>query len=120
MKVEKFGDAQVKPEGKPVVAYALTEGESKKTCWSDMIGALLPKREKILHCSLKKSEMLEKFTDKYGAPCGKPFIAYSQNWVFFPTVYDGRQEVGMVPRNPGKKYNYTPKEFGGGSYWEQN
>lgn len=36
----------------------------------------------------------------YGGSEGSPFTAWSDNFVYFPVVYDGAEWVGSVPRNP--------------------
>lgn len=52
------------------------------------------------------------FDSGYGGIEGQPFVAWSDNWVYFPVSYDGAEWVGSVPRNPVSEYE--PRHFGGG------
>lgn len=36
----------------------------------------------------------------FGAAEGEPFVAWSQNWVYFSRDYDGADYIDCVPRNP--------------------
>lgn len=65
----------------------------------------------IIECTLSKEEMDEDFDAGYGGTEGKPFLAWSKNWVYFPVCYDGAEWVGAVPRNPG---DHKPVHWGGG------
>jgi len=59
--------------------------------------------ENLIH-TLTQAELDTEFDDGYGSPEGVPFTAWSDDWVYFPVVYDGTEWVGTVPRNPcGKK-----------------
>lgn len=40
------------------------------------------------------------FDDGYGAPEGKPFLIWTEEFVYFPVCYDGSERVGSAPRNP--------------------
>jgi len=68
--------------------------------WKEMLKASIPEGEKIIFCTLSDEEMGEKFDTGYGGQEGKPFTAWSENWVFFPAMYDGSEWMECVPRNP--------------------
>jgi hypothetical protein len=57
-------------------------------------------QEPILKCTLSDQELDKPFDDGYGPIERKPFTAWTDNWVFFPIVYDGSIWVGKAPRNP--------------------
>jgi len=54
----------------------------------------------IIACTLSEDELKVRFDDSYGTSHGKPFTAWSENYVYFPVVYDGAEWVGRAPRNP--------------------
>ena len=54
-------------------------------------------------CTLSESEMLREFNDGYGGSEGMPFTAWSENYVYFPVVYDGAEWCGSAPRHPCDK-----------------
>ncbi len=56
--------------------------------------------DKIIACTLSDDEMQIVFDDGYGVNKGVPFTAWSENFVYFPVVYDGAEWVGRTPRNP--------------------
>lgn len=56
--------------------------------------------DKIIACTLTDEEMDVEFDGGYGGSEGKPFTAWSENYVYFPVVYDGSEWVGSAPRNP--------------------
>ena len=41
------------------------------------------------------------FDDGFGIPEGVPFRAYSNDWIYICTEYDGAESLVLVPRNPG-------------------
>lgn len=53
-----------------------------------------------LEMTLTEKELDTEFDGGYGGVCGVKFTAWSQNWVYFPCVYDGAEWVGYVRRNP--------------------
>lgn len=56
--------------------------------------------DQITDCTLSDAELNEQFDDGFGGSEGKPFTAWSDNYVYFPVVYDGAEWVGRAPRNP--------------------
>ena len=50
-----------------------------------------------------------RFDNGFGAPMGRPFVAYSDSYVYFVTEYDGAEVVEYLPRNPDP--SYTPEHF---------
>ena len=67
--------------------------------WKELIDDVL-NGDKLIANTLSDEEMLVEFDDDYGGSKGKPFTAWSENYVYFPVVYDGAEWVGRVPRNP--------------------
>ena len=57
-----------------------------------------------LATTLTEAEMLQEFDgESYGFPKGKPFTAWTTNYVYFPAAYDGAEWVESVPRDPCMK-----------------
>jgi hypothetical protein len=54
----------------------------------------------------------EKFDDSWGTAEARPFVAWSERWVYFPVTYDGAEWVSKVPRNPCSEF--APGHVGGG------
>jgi hypothetical protein len=61
-------------------------------------------------CTLSKDELQIEFDDSHGMPEGKPFTAWSRNYVYFPACYDSKEWIDWVSRNPDNK----PTEHIGG------
>jgi len=53
-----------------------------------------------LTITLTSEELDLEFDNGYGGVEGKPFTAWSKNYVYFPVCYDGKEWVESVPRNP--------------------
>ena len=110
-------------------------GATYKTTWKKIIRSEMMYRddkwENIRHVSLPsrqdiswKTVMCERFLDSdvewcdvefdAGLDCqeGIPFCVWTNDWVYFPVVYDGAQWVGGIPLNPDP--NYVPTSYGGG------
>ena len=51
------------------------------------------------------------FDRSYGSIHGIPFTLWTKDYVYFPVCYDGKELVGIVPRNP--KY-FATYHIGGG------
>lgn len=43
----------------------------------------------------------QSFYADYGGDEGSPVLAWSEQWVYFPVVYDGQQYFARAPRHPG-------------------
>ena len=56
--------------------------------------------DQITDCTLLETDLDIEFDDGYGGAEGRPFTAWSDEWVYFPVVYDGSEWVGRVRRNP--------------------
>lgn len=65
----------------------------------------------IIDITLTKKELKKNFDSGLGLTEGEPFLAWSNNYVYFPACYDGEEWVEFVPRNPGK---YMPRHIGVG------
>lgn len=46
------------------------------------------------------SDLDAEFDHGYGGINGCPFTVWTEDWVYFPVVYDGAESVGSAPRNP--------------------
>ncbi len=54
----------------------------------------------VVACTLTEEQLDQKFDDGYGGSEGMPFTLWTENYVYFPVVYDGAEWVGCAPRNP--------------------
>ena len=70
-----------------------------KTTWRIALD-LHHKDDKIIACTLTEEELDSPFDPGYGGSEGKPFTAWSKDYVYFPVVYDGAEWVGRVRRDP--------------------
>jgi len=70
--------------------------------WRDLINKACD-RDVITHCTLSDDELLKEFYDGFGWSQGKSFTAWSNDYVYFPVVYDGSEWVGRAPRNPSEE-----------------
>lgn len=68
--------------------------------WTEMLEQL-PEGAELINCTLTPEEMQVEFDSGYGLAKGQPFLAWSRNFVFFPSEYDGSEWVSAAPRNPG-------------------
>lgn len=69
------------------------------TTWRKEIKAAA-EDDHIIACTLTDDEMDIEFDSGFGESEGIPFTAWSENYVYFPVVYDGAEWVGRAPRNP--------------------
>lgn len=53
-------------------------------------------------CTLTNEELDIEFDNGYGGIEGAPFTAWTDDYVYFPLVYDGSESCGSVARNPDK------------------
>ena len=70
-----------------------------KTTWREQI-ALTAGKDEIDLCTLSEEELDVEFDNGYGRENGKPFYAWSEEYVYFHAHYDGSEWCGSVPRNP--------------------
>ena len=56
--------------------------------------------DNVVSCTLTEEELCESFNENYGCSEGKPFTVWTKTRVYFPAVYDGREWVESVSRNP--------------------
>ena len=70
--------------------------------WKNLI-KYVSEGDQIISCTLTEKELLKDFYNGYGSEEGKPFTAWSNEWVYFPVCYDGSECVGRAPRNPCDK-----------------
>ena len=74
-----------------------------KTNWKELFEETFPlTKDKLsdLVMTLNMKELEERFDSGYGGAEGRPFTAWSKDWVYFPVCYDGSEWIGFVPRNP--------------------
>jgi len=75
----------------------------KENTWRVMLEVECGKRgDKLseLQMTLTEEELDVEFDISFGLKEGKPFTAWSKDWVYFPVQYDGSEWVTSVPRNP--------------------
>lgn len=84
------------------------------TTWRELISAALKESgerwEDVVSNTLSDKQMNRKFNDGYGSIEGRPFTVWTEKHVYFPTVYDGSEGVGVVSRIPDGK---PTKHIGG-------
>lgn len=69
----------------------------------------------VVHCTLSAEQLFERFDDGFGSVEGRPFTAWTETRVYFPTDYDGAENVASAPRNPCDEV--TDHIGGGGGRW---
>ncbi len=57
----------------------------------------------VVSCTLTDEELLKRFDPSWGGIKGLSFTLWTSNRVYFPVVYDGREWVESVSRNPDGK-----------------
>ena len=50
--------------------------------------------------TLSEQQLDDKFDNGFGGSEGCAFTVWTKNHVYFPAVYDGKEWVDCVPRNP--------------------
>jgi len=80
------------------------------TTWRKEI-ADVAKGDELIACTLSDEELDMEFDAGYGVSEGRPFTAWSSEWVYLPAVYDGAEWVERVPRNPAM--DKTTSHIGG-------
>ena len=71
-----------------------------KTSWTTELNIAMKDDDVLLHCTLSKKERDKPFDSGFGGVEGEPFTAWSEEWVYFPTEYDGAERVARVRRHP--------------------
>ena len=87
--------------------------------WHQMILDQASRLGEEVECSipsLDDAAMTRTFDCGYGSTNGKPFVAFTENFVLFPVEYDGAEWVGWAPRNPvdGNGNQAKPRSHQGG------
>lgn len=54
----------------------------------------------VVSSTLSEEELNHNFDAGYGLEEGKPFTLWTNDYVYFPVMYDGSEWCGSVPRNP--------------------
>ena len=83
-----------------------------RTTWRKLFNELSDK-EPLLVNTLTEEEMDVEFDGGFGLVKGRPFTAWSENFVYFPIEYDGQESIGSAPRNP---CDYVSRHQGGGGW----
>lgn len=74
------------------------------TTWRTSLNALLSELGETLVAVAPDEPTLDvEFYPGYGGSEGPPLLAWSENHVFFPVVYDGSEWIDSAPRNPVSK-----------------
>lgn len=77
------------------------------TTWKKLLTDAMKKRGEKLSdleaCTLTKADMAKKFDAGFGDIHGAPFTAWTAKSVYFPTEFDGKEQVGSVSRHPDGK-----------------
>ena len=61
----------------------------------------------VVSCTLSESQLDHAFDSGLGIQEGIPFAIWTKRRVYFPTAYDGAEDVKSVSRNPdGKPVNH--------------
>jgi hypothetical protein len=58
------------------------------------------KWENVISCTLTEEQLNKKFNAGYGVEEGRPFTIWTKDHVYFPSCYDGSEDVARVSRNP--------------------
>ena len=78
--------------------------------WDNVVSTWLSYANGVL--SDNKMDDLDVLFEKgFGGPEGRPFIMWTEDWVYFPLEYDGAETVRSVPRNPRNRTGYFPKHI---------
>lgn len=85
------------------------------TSWKELISEALTLNNESWHdvisCTLTENELEAHFYSEYGAAKGTPFTLWTNNSVYFPCTYDGKEWVERVARNPdGKPTDHIGRE----------
>ncbi len=75
------------------------------TTWRTLIQSTMDENKDEAHLTqmintLSQEELDIKFDNSFGGLHGKPFLAYSPDYVYFPIMYDGAEWAGSAPRHP--------------------
>jgi hypothetical protein len=60
----------------------------------------LAEGDNIVSCTLSDEEMKQEFLNDFGCDDVKHFTAWSEEFVYYSTSYDGHISVDRVKRNP--------------------
>lgn len=89
------------------------------TTWRKLITARMAENgeqwDDVVSTSAPDGTLEEDFDDSFGGCEGHPFTVWTKRRVYFPTVYDGAEDVRSVPRDPNEEM--TRHVGGGASYY---
>lgn len=72
--------------------------------WRELISKTMKKNgddwSNLISITLSDYELNRVFDNGYGGKEGKPFTAWTTDFVYFPICYDGLEWCGSAPRNP--------------------
>lgn len=64
-----------------------------------------------IECTASTEKLHRQFDGGYGSRNGPAFVAWSESYVYFSHVYDGRPSVQCVPRHPNLS-GFVPYHIG--------
>ena len=77
------------------------------TCWRKLLTDEMSIQgetfDDIVSSTLTQESLNAEFDAGYGAENGAPFTVWTTHRVYFPTTYDGSEDVASVSRNPDGK-----------------
>jgi hypothetical protein len=75
--------------------------------WRELLTEEMDRHGETFACiqsiTLTDSQLDRWFDDGFGGAEGEPFTAWTARRVYFPTEYDGAEDVGSVSRHPDGK-----------------
>jgi len=78
--------------------------EPKMTTWRQLLREEMAEQndsfDNIEISTLDKAGLDRAFDNGFGAPKGSSLTVWTKTRVYFPTVYDGSEDVGSVSRHP--------------------
>lgn len=70
------------------------------TTWNKELAAAANGDQIIAKAPSDEAIWDEVFDGGYGGSQGKPILAWSKQYVYFPVTYDGSEWIDRAPRNP--------------------
>ena len=64
------------------------------------MGSLGESWDDVERCTLTNEQLDDVFDNSFGTSEGEPFTLWTADNVYFPAVYNGKEWVAVVPRNP--------------------
>jgi hypothetical protein len=93
------------------------------SCWAEKLTAAMEiagDAGPVIHCTLSDAQMQIRFDDGFGGVEGRPFTAWTPKRVYFPTDYDGAENVASAPRDPCSEATVHVGSGGGRWYGDED